>query len=623
MRNKVARTVCQALVVAALISLTCSPTLAAVSNLAADYSNTTNPNGVWAYGYLSSNSSTQQSADNLAFLENGTTPGGFVAYNTFTGSGSQRGWTTGLGFPFAGVWDVPPSPVVYTPSGGPLTDWPSAAGDNPNYPNGILGGHSPNTSFASGWYAVKYTAPTSGPVDVEMKSWQVAVYPDVPPNPSFGGATRGQQVRIDKLVGSTRTNLVRSTNVTRHGVDNVTGTPEYTGADAEDPGVSGTYPTQEDEINHALRSSAHPNLFRVTNLNLNAGESIVISYAAQQGLNFAGFHGLNVIIRSGADRIATTRWDLSDDWNVTGATATGLGPDAAWSYGILKNGSFAPYDRIKTGFASENVNTPERESHGWGTQEPGWFVNGVPDPEEGPIVPGMMKDGDGFNMTTIVTGGQFTGTNGDWSGGKVALHTPPSTVDASQTSVIRWTAPQNMTVKADGDMWRLTLPDDADRRHHYELRKGAAVLASGTINELGFGATDSNSANPESFSVNGIAVTTGDILELRISPLSSGGVVTADFDGSGTVDGADLEQWRGDFPGPGSDANGDGKSDGADFLAWQRELSNSGGASASPSFIGVDFTVEATAGAGVVPEPASILLALLASQTLVHLRRCR
>jgi hypothetical protein len=456
-----------------------------------------------------------------------------------------------------------------------------------------------------------------------MKSWQVAVYPDVPPNPSFGGATRGQQVRIDKLVGTTRTNLVRSTNVTRHGVNNVTGTPQYTGANADTPGVSGTYPTQQAEIDAALRSSAHPNLFRVTNLNLNAGESIMSSYAAQQGLNFAGFHGLNVIVRSGADRIATTRWDLSDDWSVTGATATDLGPDAAWSYGILKNGAFAPYDRVKTGFTTENTGTPERESHGWGTQEAGWFVSGVPDPETGPIIPGMMKDADGFNLTTIITSGQYAGANGDWSGGKVALHTPTAEVDAAQTSVIRWKAPRNMTVSANGGMWRLTLPDATDRRHHYELRKGASVLASGTIDELGFGPTDTNSANPEAFNVTGIAVSTGDILELRISPLSGGGL-TADFNDSGAVDGADFAQWKGDFGVDGdSDANGDGKSDGAEFRGLQKQLGDcgGGGASATPSFIGVDFTVQATAGVAAVPEPASLTLLILASQALRRRRR--
>ncbi len=203
MTNRVARSACLGLAFATtLIAGAASPALAAVNNLAAEFSNTTNPTGVWAYGYLSSNSSTQQAADNIAFLENGTTAGGFVPYEKF-----DNGWTHGLGFPFAGVWNVPAGTIPYA-SG--LNDWPGADGANPDYPNGILGGHSPNTSFASGWYAVRYTAPTSGPVDIEMKAWQIGLYPVVPPDPSFGGATRTQQIRIDKLVGSARTNLVRA-----------------------------------------------------------------------------------------------------------------------------------------------------------------------------------------------------------------------------------------------------------------------------------------------------------------------------------------------------------------------------------------------------------------------------
>jgi len=601
-------------VAASVVAAAISPVTAAVSDLAAEFSRTSSTGGNWTYGYLSSNGSFNQDADNLAILATGATPGGFVAYDTFAATGGPGGgWTTGLGFPFTGQWNVPENPIVYQPGGGPLTDWPSAAGDNPDYPHGILGGHSPNTPFTSGWYAVRYTAPSSGPIDLEMKSWQVAVYPDVPPNPAYGGATRPQQVRIDKSVGGVRTNLFRATNVTRHGIFNYDGTPEHTAHDSPTPGVGGFYATQQEEIDKAIRDSQRPNLYRLTNVNLNAGESIIISYAAQSGLNFTGYHGLNVIVRSGADRIATTRWDLSDDWNVTGTSATDIGPDAAWSYGILKNGSFAAYDRIHAGYANEDVNTPERESTGWGTREVGWFVAGVPDPETGPIVPGMMKDADGFNMTTINASlGEFSG---DWPGGAVAIHTPPSDVDAAQTSVFRWRAPRNMTVDANGGMWRLTLPDATDRRHKFELRKGATVLASGTIDELGFGATDTNSANPEAFNVGGIAVVTGDILELRIAPLSSGPSLTADFDNNGVVDGADFTEWKGDF--------GAGLS-GSDFLAWQREFgATGGGGSASPGFIGVDFTVKQSGTAALVPEPTSCGILAVALAGLTARRRKR
>src|SRR5262249_28204404 len=129
--------------------------------------------------------------------------------------------------------------------------------------------------------------------------------------------------------------------------------------------------------------------------------------------------------------------------------------------------------------------------------------------------------------------------------------------------------------------------------------------------------------HPKTFNLSNIAVNTGDMLELRISPLSGG--LTADFDHSGTVDGLDFTKWKTDFGvSGGSDAHGDGKSDGADFLAWQGQFGSSGGgASASPSFVGVDFTVQATAGFGVIPEPGSLVLGLTALLALANAKRQR
>jgi hypothetical protein len=49
--------------------------------------------------------------------------------------------------------------------------------------------------------------------------------------------------------------------------------------------------------------------------------------------------------------------------------------------------------------------------------------------------------------------------------------------------------------------------------------------------------------------------------------------VPGDFNGDGSVDAADLAQWRDDFGvNADSDADGDGDTDGADLLAWQRNL---------------------------------------------------
>lgn len=65
--------------------------------------------------------------------------------------------------------------------------------------------------------------------------------------------------------------------------------------------------------------------------------------------------------------------------------------------------------------------------------------------------------------------------------------------------------------------------------------------------------------------------------------LSSTAAIVGDFNGDATVDGADLEQWKGDFGvDGGSDADDDGDSDGADFLLWQRHFATGTAASAIP-----------------------------------------
>jgi T5SS/PEP-CTERM-associated repeat protein len=77
--------------------------------------------------------------------------------------------------------------------------------------------------------------------------------------------------------------------------------------------------------------------------------------------------------------------------------------------------------------------------------------------------------------------------------------------------------------------------------------------------------------------------------------------LSADFDGDGDVDGADLTEWRNDFgPTAGSDADGDGDSDGADFLAWQQQVGS-----------GLPLT-PASRGAlapAAIPEPAAAKIA--------------
>lgn len=603
---------------------------AAVFDLAAQYSREGNPSGPWTYGYMTAG---QFTYNNDGFITSSAS-GGFVPYDMVaTSGGAGDGWTTGFGFPFAGAWARPDNTGSVAPFPS-LTDFPTAEGDNPNYPNGIVGGHSPNCNFCSGWYAVKYTAATNEVINFEAKSWQTAIYPNVPPNPLYGGATRSQQILIQKQVGTTYTDLVRTPMVSRHGVINRDGTPEHTANDAPEPGKAESYATQQDEINASIANSVRPNLNRLTNVSLNAGESIIFSFAPYDGENHAGFMGLNAKVTTGADRVATTRWDLATDFSTVGSSSTGIGPDAAWSYGLLRNGNFAAYNTIKNGMISEDTGTVARESHGWGTREAGWFAPEALNVAEGPITPGIMKDSNGFNALTggVVAGGFTDPPTGDWTGGKVMLHTPSADIDAAQTSVIRWTAPRNMTVDASGGLWRGTLADELDRTHQYKLLKNGAVIASGTVAELGFncGAGDTNSACAETFTASNIAVVTGDRLDLQILPASGGGNPLGDFNNNGTVDAADYTVWRNNqgqnttLP---NDNGLGGPISTAHYNLWKTNFGNTGGGggpSATAAFVGVDFTVVASGliGAGsVVPEPSSAVLALLVCAAASLIRR--
>ena len=88
---------------------------------------------------------------------------------------------------------------------------------------------------------------------------------------------------------------------------------------------------------------------------------------------------------------------------------------------------------------------------------------------------------------------------------------------------------------------------------------------------------------------------------------------TADFNGDGQVNGADLTTWLANF-GLASgaavsqgDGNRDGTVDGTDFLVWQRQLGS--------------FTPVVSADA-FVPEPATSMLVIIAAAGLC-LRRSR
>ena len=87
--------------------------------------------------------------------------------------------------------------------------------------------------------------------------------------------------------------------------------------------------------------------------------------------------------------------------------------------------------------------------------------------------------------------------------------------------------------------------------------------------------------------------------------------LVGDYDGDGVVDDADYDLWQAQFgstvtPGHGADGNRDGKVDAADYVAWRvnEGLSLFPGAGALSSEPGL--------ASAVVPEPASLVFALLA-----------
>jgi formylglycine-generating enzyme len=89
-----------------------------------------------------------------------------------------------------------------------------------------------------------------------------------------------------------------------------------------------------------------------------------------------------------------------------------------------------------------------------------------------------------------------------------------------------------------------------------------------------------------------------------LDPLQPG-----DFDSDGDVDGADFVIWQTNFPASSGhslatgDADVDGDVDGADFVVWQTNFPHSSGSGASP-----------------VPEPATLLIGLLAIGGLARLK---
>lgn len=109
--------------------------------------------------------------------------------------------------------------------------------------------------------------------------------------------------------------------------------------------------------------------------------------------------------------------------------------------------------------------------------------------------------------------------------------------------------------------------------------------------------------------------TLGDTFDIIIA---SNGGGSADFDGSGTVDGSDLTDWQAAFgTDDGGDANGDGDSDGSDFLTWQTQLGTSPAAGTIIDS-GITFSLDDSA-TGTTFAGTGLQFQLNVSSTLVQL----
>ena len=126
------------------LAVTCTAVRAATYDLASDWSDSTNPNGPWAYGLFNGTTFSAFPLHVPSYINVG--PAAFTA--------SQPAWTSCAGTGNNGC-----------PQG--LAKSIGVPVNAIDFPAGRVGGHTPVT----GWLAVQWTAPASGTVDISGDTW--------------------------------------------------------------------------------------------------------------------------------------------------------------------------------------------------------------------------------------------------------------------------------------------------------------------------------------------------------------------------------------------------------------------------------------------------------------------
>lgn len=453
-------------VIVAILTLVVAPAHAVTWDLATDF-DTLSGNGhtvngaTWEYGYI-------DFLGDFQLLTNSISD-----YNA-AGGGPNPAWVEPTymppvnGGPFYGV------------SRADLAVDPSISG----WAVGQVGGHTPDVLEGQG-LAVRWTAPAGGGTyDIIGSAWQAGDDPSPPTLPQDGDRRLHDLQLIKNGSNKATGDLLHHTPITaRRGLVNPAG-----GSGVVEPNAT------------PISDVSNPTTIR-TRQSLAGGEQVLLR-VGNLPANAPGFYNFNLNIND--TLLNNTSWDLARDYSqdTESGSATGIGPDGAWSYGVIDFlGSFQAFDQVST--------TGAVTIHG----VPNWEVA-----SGNPAVPILTKTPDGVNGLSYNGGTQTI--IGDTPAGSVLTHTPGDVLlSPGKTTSYQWTAPRNMTINIEADLWKANLVEAAGplRNHGYDIVHNGNVIVTGGILEPAQGG---NSGDPTTVQVPSLTVTAGQTVELRVRPLA-------------------------------------------------------------------------------------------------------